>query len=283
MLARTYRVPSRLTCLSLLLVLSACAAPQGEPASATKSQPAAIGATGSRIEPAGEAATAPTVADPPGVTAMRIEPTLAPPNLNEMTAGESAVSKPAAGVPEASNLKSAGDPTITGTYESASAEDLPAPAIDLPDFGPAPDFLSDTTWLNTTAPASLAALRGKVVLVEFWTFDCINCQHVIPWVRDMHRKYTGDEFAVVSIHYPEFADERVVDNVRAATKRLDVPYPVAIDNDGRMWRAYDQRYWPALYLLDKQGHIRYRQFGEGAYDTSEEAIRALMAQPDPAG
>ena len=95
----------------------------------------------------------------------------------------------------------------------------------------------------------------------------------------MHEKYDGEEFSVVSIHYPEFSHEEKVENVIAATERLGVDYAVAIDNDGRTWRAYRQRYWPTRYVLDKNGHIRYQHIGEGAYDESEQVIQILMAEP----
>jgi hypothetical protein len=104
---------------------------------------------------------------------------------------------------------------------------------------------------------------------------------VIPWVREWYEKYEGEDFAVVSVHYPEFSYEAELENVKEATVRLGVNYPVAIDNEGKTWRAYQQRYWPTRYLLDKQGHIRYKHIGEGAYDETEAVIRALMAESDP--
>jgi hypothetical protein len=104
---------------------------------------------------------------------------------------------------------------------------------------------------------------------------------VIPWVREWYEKYRGDDFEVVGIHYPEFNYEREYDRVVEATERLGVDYPVALDNDGRTWRAYQQRYWPTRYVLDKSGHIRYKHIGEGAYDETEAVIRVLMAEPGP--
>jgi len=104
---------------------------------------------------------------------------------------------------------------------------------------------------------------------------------VIPWVREWYEKYEGDDFTVVSVHYPEFGYEEVLDNVVEATQRLRVAYPVAIDNDGRTWRAYNQRYWPTRYVLDKNGHIRYQHIGEGAYAETEAIIQTLMAEADP--
>ena len=103
---------------------------------------------------------------------------------------------------------------------------------------------------------------------------------MIPWVREWYEKYNGDDFTVISLHYPEFNYEREYENVVAATKRLDVPYPVAIDNDRMTWDAYNQRFWPTRYLIDKQGHLRYQHIGEGAYAETEAAIVALMAESD---
>lgn len=148
---------------------------------------------------------------------------------------------------------------------------------DLPDLGPAPEITNDV-WINTDEPLTLASQRGKVVLVEFWTFGCVNCRRVIPYVRDWYETYGGADFTVLSVHYPEFAYERDVENVRAAVAELDVPYPVAIDNDRETWGAYNQRYWPTLYLVDRDGRIRYTHIGEGAYAETEAAIRALIGE-----
>ena len=103
---------------------------------------------------------------------------------------------------------------------------------------------------------------------------------MIPWVREWYHSYQGDDFTVVGVHYPEFSHEEKLENVIEAAERLDVPYPIAIDNDGKTWRAYQQRYWPTRYVLDKRGHIRYKHIGEGAYDETEAVIQALMAEPE---
>lgn len=155
--------------------------------------------------------------------------------------------------------------------------------IDLPDLGSAPEFQNDV-WLNSDSPVSLADQRGKVVLLEFWTFGCINCQRTIPFVQEWQAQYEGDDFMVISIHYPEFAYEREIDNVQDALARYDITYPVAIDNDRQTWRAYNQRYWPTTYLIDKNGRIRYQHIGEfsrGSDQAAVAAIEALMAERDP--
>ncbi|MBK8904775.1 MAG: redoxin domain-containing protein [Anaerolineaceae bacterium] len=157
------------------------------------------------------------------------------------------------------------------------------PVVELPDLGAAPEFQNEV-WLNSDSPVTLADQRGKVVLLEFWTFGCINCQRTIPWVKEWQAQYEGDDFTVISIHYPEFAYEREIDNVRDALARYEITYPVAIDNDRQTWRAYNQRYWPTTYLIDKNGRIRYHHIGEFTRGTDQEAvaaIEALMAEPDP--
>ncbi|MBK9056122.1 MAG: redoxin domain-containing protein [Chloroflexi bacterium] len=158
----------------------------------------------------------------------------------------------------------------------------PTPTLaPLPNLGPAPEWQNDL-WLNLDGadPLRVADLRGKVVLLEFWTFGCINCQRVLPYIESWAEKYTGDDFQVVSIHYPEFRYEEEVENVRAAAEGLNIAYPIAIDNDGLTWRAYQQRYWPTRYLIDKTGNIRYMHIGERAYEETEAYIQLLMAEPE---
>ncbi len=160
--------------------------------------------------------------------------------------------------------------------EETMISETSAPPSRLPDFGPAPELRNDV-WLNSN-PLRLADLQGKVVLLEFWTFGCINCQRVIPYMREWHERYAGDDFIVVTIHYPEFSYEEDIDNVREALIRNEIEYAVAIDNEGLTWRAYGQRYWPTRYLIDRGGHIRYKHIGEGGYDETDAAIRQLLAE-----
>jgi cytochrome c biogenesis protein CcdA/thiol-disulfide isomerase/thioredoxin len=149
------------------------------------------------------------------------------------------------------------------------------------DHGPAPEFVGISGWLNTPErkALSLAALRGKVVLVDIWTYSCINCLRTLPHLKAWYRRYRGSGFEIVGVHSPEFAFERVPGNVRDAVSDLGIDYPVAIDNDFATWKAYENQYWPAKYLIDRDGHLRYFHFGEGEYGQTEEHIRALLAEP----
>jgi thiol-disulfide isomerase/thioredoxin len=149
--------------------------------------------------------------------------------------------------------------------------------ISLPDLGLAPELTNDV-WLNVDSPLRLADLRGKVVLVEMWTFGCINCQNVIPSLKEWHANYQEQGLVIIGNHYPEFSYEEDLDNLKEAISRYDIQYPVAQDNDGATWRAYKNHYWPALYLIDKQGHIRYVHIGEGRYKETEENIQALLEE-----
>lgn len=147
----------------------------------------------------------------------------------------------------------------------------------LPDLGPAPELTNDI-WLNVPSPLRIAELQGKVVIVEMWTFGCINCKNVIPSLKEWHSKYADQGLVIIGNHYPEFSYEEDLDNVKDAVNRLGIEYAVAQDNNGATWRAYKNHYWPTLYLIDKQGHIRYVHIGEGRYSETEENIQALLAE-----
>lgn len=153
-----------------------------------------------------------------------------------------------------------------------------AAARTLPDFGEAPEIRGISEWLNSD-PLTLAALRGKVVLLEFWTFACSNCQHVLPHVEAWHERYAEAGLVVLGVHTPELAFERDPANVRAAVERAGLTYPIAIDPQFATWDAYGNRYWPAFYFIDRQGHVRHAHFGEGDYARSEAVIEQLLAEP----
>lgn len=147
----------------------------------------------------------------------------------------------------------------------------------LPVEGRAPGFDGATTWLNS-APVDARALRGKVVLVDFWTYSCINCIRTLPYVRAWAQKYRDQGLAVVGVHTPEFRFEEDLANVNTAVGRFRIDFPVAVDSRQQIWRAWGNRYWPAYYLVDASGRIRYHQVGEGDYASMERAIQALLAE-----
>ena len=149
----------------------------------------------------------------------------------------------------------------------------------LGDFGPAPEFDGIDLWLNSE-PLRMDDLRGKVVLIDFWTYSCINCLRTLPHVRAWDETYRDDGLVIVGVHTPEFAFERDAENVRRAVRDLGVSYPVALDNAYGTWTAWQNRYWPAKYFVDRTGRLRYAHFGEGGYEESERVLRRLLAE-DP--
>ncbi len=167
---------------------------------------------------------------------------------------------------ELSTLTGSADALATGTQVSRGPS--------------APEFRGLKDWQNTPdgTPLSLARLRGKVVIVDFWTYSCINCLRTLPQLKAWDRAYRRAGLTIVGVHAPEFAFERVPSNVRSAVKRLGIRYPVALDNDFQTWRAYQNNYWPAKYLIDKTGSLRYSHFGEGEYEETESWIRRLLGE-----
>jgi cytochrome c biogenesis protein CcdA/thiol-disulfide isomerase/thioredoxin len=141
----------------------------------------------------------------------------------------------------------------------------------------APEITGISSWINSN-PLTLAQLRGKVVLIDFWTYSCINCLRTLPHVRAWYQTYHDRGFVVIGVHTPEFAFEHVAGNVRDAVHRLGVKYPVALDNNYATWNAYQNQYWPAKYLIDRRGNLRYTHFGEGEYGTTEARIRSLLGE-----
>ena len=140
----------------------------------------------------------------------------------------------------------------------------------------APDIQGITAWINS-APLTMQRLRGKVVLVDFWTYSCINCLRTLPYLKSWDERYRSKGLVILGVHSPEFAFEHSLGNVRAAVKRLGIHYPVALDNDFATWSAYQNQYWPADYLIDRTGRVRDVHFGEGAYTQTERKIRELLA------
>jgi thiol-disulfide isomerase/thioredoxin len=167
--------------------------------------------------------------------------------------------------------------TACAATATGSGSKLP---VSLPDLGPAPELTNDI-WLNVdtqATPLRLAGLRGKVVALDMWTFGCINCQHVIPSLKEWDKKYREQGLVIIGNHFPEFSFEKDIANLKAAIAEYGIEYAVAQDNDGATWKAYKNQYWPALYLIDKNGHLRYTHIGEGGYKTTEAAIQSLLAE-----
>jgi cytochrome c biogenesis protein CcdA/thiol-disulfide isomerase/thioredoxin len=145
--------------------------------------------------------------------------------------------------------------------------------------GALPGFDGATEWLNSPA-LTPASLRGKVVLVDFWTFACYNCLNALPHVKELYAKYKDRGLVVIGVHTPELAHERVLSNVRSEVKRLGIEYPVVIDNDYRIWRAFHNQYWPAAYYADANGTLRFYHFGEGRYEEQDKVVARLLAERD---
>jgi thiol-disulfide isomerase/thioredoxin len=186
---------------------------------------------------------------------------------------------PAAAAPATGSPAAAADPTksVAAAPTSAAAK----PAVTLPVLSPsAPDVVAPTGWINTPG-LTPADLKGKVVLYEFWTFGCFNCKNVLPHVKAWHARYAKDGLITLSIHTPEFDYEGKVENIQKFVTENDITYPVALDPDRDIWHAFSNHYWPNMYLHDQQGQRRYEHIGEGSYDETEDAIRALLGV-DPA-
>ncbi|MEJ5056600.1 MULTISPECIES: cytochrome c biogenesis protein DipZ [unclassified Pseudomonas] len=143
--------------------------------------------------------------------------------------------------------------------------------------GAMPSLTGAVEWINSPALTN-ESLKGKVVLVDFWTFDCINCKHTLPYVKDWAKKYEKDGLVVIGVHTPEYGFERIIDNVKDKVKEYGITYPVAIDNNYAIWRNFDNQYWPAHYIIDAKGQVRYTHFGEGSYETQEKVIQQLLQE-----
>jgi thiol-disulfide isomerase/thioredoxin len=170
-----------------------------------------------------------------------------------------------------------GIPIASLAEDKSVAQQMTPATVRLPIEGEFPSLGGATEWLNSP-PLTANGLRGKVVLIDVWTYTCINWLRTLPYVRAWAEKYKNQGLVVIGVHSPEFAFEKNVDNVRRAAKEMRVDYPIAIDSDFAIWRALKNQYWPALYIVDAQGRIRHHQFGEGDYDKSERVIQQLLAE-----
>jgi thiol-disulfide isomerase/thioredoxin len=175
-----------------------------------------------------------------------------------------------------------GAPIETLAEDKEKTQHMTFAAAQLPTEGEFPSLAGATEWLNSP-PLTAASLRGKVVLIDVWTYTCINWLRTLPYVRAWAEKYKNQGLVVIGVHSPEFPFEKNLDNVRRAAKDMRVDYPIAIDNDFAIWRALKNEYWPALYFVDAQGRIRHHRFGEGDYDQSERIIQQLLAEAGSGG
>jgi len=174
--------------------------------------------------------------------------------------------------------RNAGAPSEVASNSMMMTADATRPfRANLPIEGRAPSLDGAVQWLNSP-PLTTEQLRGKVVLIDFWTYSCINCIRTVPYVRAWAEKYKDQGLVVIGVHAPEFAFEKKIDNVRKAVGDFKIGYPVAIDNDYKIWRAFENSYWPAHYLIDAKGQIRYHHFGEGNYRQTEQAVQDLLRE-----
>ena len=173
--------------------------------------------------------------------------------------------------------------TASGSLDDFAAEEAArtAPIALATSDGGLPSLEGGTEWLNSPALTS-ESLRGKVVLVDFWTFACYNCLNALPHVKELYAKYKDRGFVVIGVHTPELARERVLSNVRREVVSLGIDYPVVIDNDSRIWRAFGNQYWPAAYYADATGRLRFHHFGEGRYDEQDKLVARLLDERDAA-
>jgi thiol-disulfide isomerase/thioredoxin len=168
---------------------------------------------------------------------------------------------------------------IAAAATSIAITTTSSPASAAPLSNTAPEFTGIDNWLNSP-PLTLQQLRGKVVLVDFWTYTCPNCINTLPYVKSWNQKYKDQGLTVIGVHTPEYPFERNTENVQKAIARFGITYPVAQDNRYATWGAYNNQYWPAFYLIDKKGQVVYTHFGEGDYAQTEAKIQALLAQKD---
>jgi thiol-disulfide isomerase/thioredoxin len=175
-----------------------------------------------------------------------------------------------------------GLPIETLAEDKSVVQRMASTAVQLHIEGELPSLGRATEWLNSQ-PLTQAGLLGKVVLIDFWTYSCINWRRSLPYVRAWAEKYKDQGLVVIGVHTPEFEFEKIADNVHVAVKDMRIDYPIAIDNDDALWDAFKNEYWPALYFVDAQGHIRHHQFGEGEYEQSERIIQQLLAEAGNGG
>ena len=272
---RTIRLPGgRLLILAAATALLALVACGGEEAAtpAPTTPPAATATPAPAVAPQPTAAPAATAA--PATPQPTAAPaTIAAPATPEPTAAPTTIAAPATPQPTAA-------PAASAAPQATAAPAAPVAPCEGTRDGQigncAPEFAGTQEWINSQ-PLLMQELRGKVVLIDFWTYSCINCIRTLPFLQTWHERYADEGLVIVGVHTPEFEFEKVYDNVVQATQDMGVAWPVVQDNGYSVWRSYNNRFWPAKYLIDKDGVIQYRHFGEGRYAETEQEIRRLLA------
>ena len=202
------------------------------------------------------------------------EPVEGTPTPMPQVSGEVETREPSETTPTATPAES---PSAGIGAEAEAATPTPTREPKIAEGPLAPELTGVTAWINSQ-PLKISDLRGKVTLVDFWTYTCVNCIRTFPYLKVWHAKYADDGLVILGVHTPEFTFERKLENVRQAVKKHGIGWAVALDNDYATWGAYENRYWPAKYLIDKDGVIRYTHFGEGAYTGTESKIRELLEE-----
>ena len=270
--------------LLLAFALTACGGEEASPSATATTAPEPTAPSVPKVPPSPTDTPSPTAAPDPTGTPVPTEPatpTSAPAEAAQPTSPPQPTEAPTATL----------EPEPTATAEPTTEEPAAEPAS-TPEPAPlppcegnrggqvgdcAPEFAGTQEWINSE-PLSMESLRGKVVLIDFWTYSCINCIRTLPFMREWHDRYADEGLVIVGVHTPEFEFEKLYDNVVQATKDDGVAWPVVQDNEFTVWRSYSNRYWPAKYLVDQHGVIQYRHFGEGKYAETEEEIRKLLKE-----
>ncbi len=286
---RVVRIPSwrilALTALLVLLPLTAMVACGGEEPAAPTPSPVPPTATPAPPAPPPADTPEPTAIPEPTAT-LALAPTEAPTEAPEPTAMPEPTEEPQpTETPAAPEPSATPEPTTTpeatATPEPTEGPEVavvPCEGAEGGELGNcAPELAGTQEWVNSQ-PLSMESLRGKVVLIDFWTYSCINCIRTIPFLQTWHERYADEGLVILGVHTPEFEFEKNYDNVVDATEEMGVAWPVVQDNDFTVWRSYSNRFWPAKYLIDINGEIRFRHFGEGRYAETEQEIRKLLEE-----
>ena len=275
------RVPQPILVLAtvamLLLIGAVACGNGGSPAgtAAPTQERATLEPLATPIQPAPSDETADQIATPTQPVEIGEEPT---PSQSLDSGGEY-------GQPPATTAPAIEEPVEESSTEAEARESTPVPApvpaSNQPVGGEvgdlAPEFRGVANWINSP-PLTMKELRGQVVLIDIWTYTCVNCIRTLPFLKEWHAKYADKGLVIVGVHSPEFEFEKVTENVVRSAGEYGLGWPIAQDNDFHTWRAYNNRYWPAKYLVDQHGIVQYRHFGEGAYDETEEQIRMLLEE-----